>query len=163
MSGPNPYQSPSSTSASATSSEELKQTSVLLVILLHCITLGFYAPYWYTSRRKVLNRLGGSNKIPLGLCIALFLLTPFTNVGSIEQEGSSLMFFYWAMGILNAIVSLVLRFKVQDILKANYEDDFFGLLTFFLGILYLQFKINRLGTQRDDALRGSSFTGIGLG
>ena len=166
MSEANPYQPPSSDpsfeAASTTSKEQLKKTPVLLVILLVIITLGFYTPYWYTSRRKIFNRLAESNKIPLGLCIALFLLTPFANAGTIEQDGSSLVFFYWAISVVWVIVTLVLRYKVQGILEANYEDDFSGLLNFFFSILYLQFKINRLGEARADALQGSSFTGLGL-
>ncbi len=143
MSEPNPYQSPSTASASTTSNEELKQTSVLLVILLQFITLGFYVPYWYTSRRKVLNRLGG-DEINLGLCIAVFVLHFFYLFTPAPQPDAVLSFsvFYWIVLLSYAIVNLVLVFKVKDILAANYDNDFSGFLTLFFQILYLQYKIN---------------------
>ena len=143
MSGPNPYQSPSSASASTTSNQQLKKTSVLLAILLQFITLGFYAPYWYTSRRKVLNRLGG-DEINLGLCIAAFVLNFFYLFTPTPQPDAVLSFsvFYWIVTLSYAIVYLVLAFKVKDILAANYDNDCSGLLTLFFQFLYLQYKIN---------------------
>jgi len=150
MSGINPYQSPSSASA-PTSSEVLKQTSVLLVILLQFITLGFYAPYWYTSRRKVLNHLGG-NEISLGLCIAAFVLTFLYVFTSFNPD---YLGFVLAVSLSYGIVHLVLAFKAKDILEANYNADFSGIITFFLQIVYLQINSSELLDEAQQELPAS--------
>ncbi len=129
---------PSSVPISTTSSEELKKTPVLLVILLFVLTLGFYGVYWFTSRRKVLNRLAGRNEINLGLCIAAFFSALALNIAP-----AMLGDFHFVIRLAASIVLLVLTFRVKDILDANYDSDFSGLLTIFFHIFYLQYKINR--------------------
>jgi len=41
------------------------------------------------------------------------------------------------------MVFITLAFKAMDILDANYDSDFSGILTFFFQFIYLQYKINR--------------------
>ena len=156
MSGINPYESPSSASASTTSSEELKRTRPLVVILLFLVTLGFYGPYWYTSRRKVLNRLAGRNEINLGLCIAAFFSTFVLNI----TEGM-LGDFDVVFRLAAAIVLLVLAFRAKDIIEANYDSDVSGLITFFFGVMYLQYKINS-SERLDEAHQELPASVIGL-
>jgi len=133
--------------------QPLKRSSVIAVVLLSFVTLGFYLPIWFLRRRRGLNSLNSPRKlgvlgpvILLGLqVIDLFLpqdLTPETIV--------SLAVF---------ITVLVLAFRVRFILSDHLTSKIravlpvsvgfptssspSNLLTFFLTIWYLQYKINQ--------------------
>jgi len=151
-----PVQPPSSAPTSTPSSEELKTTNVLLVILLTFVTLGFYGAYWYTSRRKVLNRLAGRNEINQGLCIAAFLSMVVLNI----VEGT-FGYFDMPLRLAGSIVFLVLAFRAKDIIDANYDSDVSGFITLFFGHIYLQYKINS-SERLDEAHQELPASVIGL-
>ena len=60
-----------------------------------------------------------------------------------------------------AIVLLVLAFRAKDIIEANYDSDVSGLITFFFGVMYLQYKINS-SERLDEAHQELPASVIGL-
>ncbi len=150
--------------------EKLEPTSVPLVVLLGLVTFGVYIPIWILNRRKALNTLRSTEKLSpwtLGGILAAFLAyfgtslstglaqtTPVPDwVQPVEVAGRLTLF---AAGL----ALLFQLFKVRRILMDHFvvessgpfsstislqsEAQLSGLATFFLGIYYLQYKINRL-------------------
>jgi hypothetical protein len=148
---------------------QVEDASIAGMLLLTFLTAGIYVPIWFLRRRKALNRLNSPEKLGLpALVVALagylasFLL-PL--VGSfkwgswVEAEN--------ALGPLPPLITLVVGiiivvhcFKVRRILvdhltpqqdgmfsasiRLQYDDLLSRAGTFFLGIFYLQHKINGL-------------------
>ncbi len=141
---------------------ELKKMSVVLVIGLSLITGMIYEPIWFLTRRKALNRLRSSEKLRLfpfvfvlAVFLIVFLIAFFADLaGKKEPEIFNRLLLFAA-----AIVLIFQRFKVKDMLLDHFSPPFSGefasslalqnpapfsgLATFFLGICYLQYKINR--------------------
>ena len=135
----------------------LPETSVLLMIFLMVVTLGIYIPIWFLTRRKAINSLNSSEELSLGMIV-------FTLVAFIGSVGLDLIYPESSLGtfvnLVLGIAVLVLSFKVRSILQDHLspqatgplsstaalqsEVSISGVLTFFCGIFYLQYKINRL-------------------
>jgi len=117
----------------------LKKRSVLLMILFFILTLAFYVPFWFVSRRKALNRLNPRYQVSLVLCILLFVIHAASLFVSGSQET--------VINLAWITVVLVLAFRVKAILNStrfNRREEVSDVLTFFLHIFYLQYKINQL-------------------
>ena len=144
----------------------LKKRSVLLMILFSALTLGFYFPFWFLTRRESLNRLSRGKEISFGMCIAILVMASlslllFTGTG---QQLPSYM-----LDVGTWITTLVLSFRVKDILNDTLlkhrkeqapiflapQEEVAGIFTFFFTIFYLQYKINRLSARVDNSLADS--------
>ncbi len=143
----------------------LRETSVIHVLFLSLITLGIYVPVWYLNRRRALNNLQSSEKLsalPFAFVLALFALMFCAGVASqfvkfpIDLDNSINV-----VSLVCGITLLIQAFKVRRILVDHFtakilpgpfastvamqtDMSLSGVATFFLGILYLQHKINRL-------------------
>ena len=111
------------------------------MLLLGIATWGLYSPIWFLRRRKALNRLGGNIRVwPFVTTITLLIIAFYLYL----TGDSSSRFLRWPAGI----IILVQGLNVRDILEnASQEEDKGRLsfvLTFIIGILYLQYKINRM-------------------
>lgn len=122
-------------------SATLQKTSVIVVILLSIITLGLYPIIWFWRNKEGLNALGLQEKltdVPLALVtiagVAGTVLNLFTDIRSDFFDA------FYGIGLI------VLSFKVKNMLGTRYKGStqFSGVATFFLTILYLQYKINQL-------------------
>jgi hypothetical protein len=148
----------------------LESTSVPWVVFLSLITLGLYVPLWVLSRRKALNNLRSSEKLNLGtlsfiLSMSILGWAASIAAGALGDRGSvsaAMTFgqFGEATLLIGAIELLFQLFKIRRILMDHFsvtslgpfsltvasqsEAHFSGVATFFLGICYLQYKINRL-------------------
>jgi hypothetical protein len=148
----------------------LESTSVPWVVFLSLVTLGLYVPLWVLSRRRALNNLRSTEKLNLGtlsFVLSMFILCWAAGIaaGALRDRGSesaALTFgqFGEATLFIGAIELLFQLFKVRRILMDHFcvtslgpfsltvasqsEAHFSGVATFFLGIYYLQYKINRL-------------------
>ena len=153
---PNPYAPPAepvleterdSADRAAASDYASERRPVVLAILLTLVTGGIYPAVWVYRRRAFLDRLDASKR--LGKTLPSFLLV--ANVVSLlvslgGKETASLEAFVSTVGIIAAIVA---NFRMADILRSNATRtgrfvSVSSLATFFLGIYYLQYKINRL-------------------
>jgi len=138
---------------------EIKK-DVSRVILLTVITFFIYYPIWFLRVRRTLNNLRSDRKI--GYVLPLIVLA-FQIIGlpvSIFQGISKgigmngrivdlVAISYQAINFLNigVVAALILlAFRVRRILLDHFGDgvDLSPVATFFLGIFYLQDKINRL-------------------
>ena len=143
----------------------LRRRSVIAMVMLTVLTLGFYYPIWFLRRRRGLNALDSPRKVamwPFLLLLALFIvefLTGFVSAGRPEQvlgaQASTLLSFSeLAVGIL----VLVQCFSIKDILEDHLrgpensergplaqltEAKLSGFMTFLFTIFYLQHVINR--------------------
>jgi hypothetical protein len=161
----------------------LDQCSVPGLVLLTFLTGGIYQPIWFLLRRKALNGLNSPEK--LGVAGLLVALAAFIGnfaipiVGSFVWgtlvEAENVLVPAHALTLLVAGIIIVVHcFKVRRILldhlapqqegmfsasiRFQYDDMFSRMGTFFLGIYYLQYKINGLTDRLTPEPRGSRET-----
>jgi len=168
----NPYAPPKAVVADAPLSTGLKRRSVVLMIVFTLVTLGMYYPIWFFRRRRALNSLNSSRKLRLwpllAFCVvyALEFAVGFASgEGSPEQTiGPSAVKLLDLLQLIVGIFMLFQCFIIKDILEDHLTEPedpaarrlfvervkLSGLLTFFFGIFYLQYVINRdiAGSQR---------------
>lgn len=134
---------------------ELNGMNLLWLALLTVITFQLYIPVWFLNRRNAINSLRSPNKLGAGvfvfvlvvfsvglmLSIAVPMDEEFTEIGTAEM-----LFISWAiLEVVAGITLLVQLFKARRIFDDHFTYvSFSRIATFFLGIWYLQYKINRL-------------------
>ncbi len=160
-----PHQQISETQA-ITETPVFKKVPVIVTILLTIITLGFYIPYWFLSRLKTINELQSEKKLSSGmiivaiiLFIAAFISAMVSGFMEVIDDGPTSVsnIFDKLSTILNLagnIMLIIRAFEVRRILRDHYNGYLkqnitlsgvgSGLATFFFGVWYLQYKINRL-------------------
>ena len=135
----------------------LKHKNVWLMFFLSIITLGIYMPYWYLTRHQRFNALSSSVKFTQAT-IGIWLLWFITDTllvganfaipesGTLETvEGIASVF-----NLVAAIFGVILAFRAKRILLEHLavigrnDTTMSGILTFFFGFLYIQYKINLL-------------------
>ncbi len=142
-----------------------RRSSLVVVILLTVLTLGFYVPFWFLRRRRWLNRLNSQVKIGFGLPLLMltFQVGAFTIrlMGApYRQQGLTLPASLSLSGLAVSLVQLLLLFKlaymVREILSDHlkkvlsalsshpiqYLVELSGIMTLLFSIWYLQYKIN---------------------
>lgn len=165
----NPYAPPKAAVADV-APPVLKRRSVLLMIVIFVLTLGFYYPIWFLRRRAALNRLDSPKKLhvwPFAIYGAVllvgFLVGMISGATGEEPLGSGTGGLLRLVDIAVGILMIVQGFIVKDILEdhlAGPHDEvpsslfveqvkLSGLMTFFFQIFYLQWAINRyiVGSQ----------------
>ena len=164
----NPYAPPTAAVADP-SRVLLQQRSVILMIVLTLLTVGFYFPIWFLRRREALNQLDSPRKLqvwPFAALIAVMTADLFVNVLIAVQGPDAVspeVVFILGLARLGFGINLVIQsFKTKDILEdhlagpADGMGTMFtervklsGLMTFFFQPLYLQYIINRDIVGRD--------------
>ena len=136
--------------------------SLVVMIVLLVVTLGFYHPVWFLRRRGALNNLDSPVKLALWPFLVYLLFMAFAVVVSIatvdipraERPGLDLTMSIGRLAV--GILVLVQSFRVKRILEDHLAGPgdtvayqigqqpvmLSGLLTFFLSIFYLQYAIN---------------------
>ena len=145
----NPYQAPSSNVPAPGGRAELPKLPVIAMIGLEVITLGFYGPYWFLSRRRTLNRLVPWDELGWFLPVfqVVFMAVSLTAavVFDVVLE-APLPIPERTFDLVVGITGLVVSFRVKGMLEDAYPDDgYSGLWTFLFREFYLQYKINRAG------------------
>lgn len=147
-------------------SRELESCNVALVVALAFITFGLYYPVWFLRRRSGINSLHSSEKIGVGIFAAVLALLSLTllldlSQGYFTSAGMSwLRWFNIIIWFLSSVLLLIQAFKVKRILEEHaekssrglfggsislaQESSLSGVATFFFGIFYLQYKINKI-------------------
>lgn len=141
--------------------ETLRRTNVLGMIVMYLVTAGFYGPVWFLRRREAFNRLRSQERVGSTIFIAVILLLAVSIVlgvagQSMGGEAASLAeILSRAMGLAAGIAMIIQAFKVRRILEDHINvalttagpfsvrENLNGVAVFFLGILYLQYEINR--------------------
>ena len=136
--------------------------SIVVMIVLVVVTLGFYHPVWFLRRRAALNHLDSPVKLALWPLVVYLVFLLFVVVISVaiadvpaeERYGLDLTFSLGRLAV--GILVVVQAFKVKRILEDHLAGPgdtvlreigqepvmLSGLLTFFLSIFYLQHVIN---------------------
>lgn len=124
--------------------EHFSSQSVLGMIGLSIVTLGFYIPFWMRRVSGVLNVLLPANRIgawffpvSMGLTLLSVLLWAGGMEGNLVNSASFVVGLVWAFKIRN---------RMNSLLEAERTTElwFKGPCTFLFTSLYIQFKINKL-------------------
>jgi hypothetical protein len=149
--------------------DRLEDSSVFGVVLLSFLTCGIYQPIWFMTRRKALNNLRSAEKLGmfrLSVALAAFMASVCIPIvgsfkwGSWVQTENALGPLHPLILLVAWVIIVVQGFKVRRILldhmapreegmfsasiRFQYDDLISRMGTFFLGIFYLQYKINNL-------------------
>jgi len=155
--------------AAAEPEAKFEKTSVVVVILLSFLTGGIYLPIWFLRRREAINRLRSPEGIgwaapfaatvafSLGLCAAF--ASGFAGAMGLREAVGELFASGRVLAMVGAVLILFECFRVRRILLDHLhaqssglfsssvalerDTSFSGVATFFFGIWYLQYKINR--------------------
>jgi len=147
----------------------LRRRSVILMIILTVVTIGFYYPIWFLRRRRGLNSLNSPRKLaiwPLILLLAVFVIE--FSVGLIsgprppeEIIGTTAALFLDVLQLAVGILIVVQCFFIKDILEDHLlgpeesaprtifadQAKLSGVMTLIFTIFYLQHGINRVVQQ----------------
>src|SRR2546426_666684 len=157
------------TAAVAEPEAKFEKTSVVVVILLSFITGGIYLPIWFLRRREAINGLRSPESIgwvapfaatvafSLGLCAAF--ASGFAGAMGLREAVGELFASGRVLAMVGAVLILFECFRVRRIVLDHLhtqssglfassvalerDTSFSGVATFFFGIYYLQYKINR--------------------
>jgi len=130
-----------------------KKQSLLSVILLSIITLGIYIPFWFKKIKKVtdtfptkeLSRIKIMVLMITSFLAPIFSFTLSISVNNIEKVYSTNFYgIGYILNILRGLLIIFLSFNLRSILQKQFNVKLNGVLTFFLGPIYLQYKINSL-------------------
>lgn len=132
----------------------IRRSSVFLVVLLSFATAGLYTGVWYLRRRKGLNLLDSTSKLGVtgpGCLIALSTINLF-----LPRDSAPETLVLLAVGVTNLAMAFRVRWMIVDHLRIRiaavlpqstglqeqYKPS--SVLTIFLNIFYLQYKLNEL-------------------
>jgi len=136
--------------------------SLIVMIVLFVVTLGFYHPVWFLRRRAALNHLESPVKLawwPFVVYLVFLVFVIAVNVATVDvpPEERPDLDVTMALGRLAVGLLVVMQaFRVKRILEDHLAGPgdtvvrevgqepvmLSGLLTFFLSIFYLQYVIN---------------------
>ena len=122
--------------------------------MLSTITFGIYVPFWYKKIKKVTDTFPKEKKLNNSLIIILMIssfIAPFfsitltTTFNEIENVFTTNVYGIGTiLNILRSILIIFLSFSLRSILQNQYGAELNAVLTFFLGPIFLQHKINFL-------------------
>lgn len=137
-----------------------------VTLLLSLLTFGLYIPIWFLVQRKAINALSETQKLDLTGPLVITIIYLFSNIVSlfvmlslVSYENTAFVSNFDTIEkfvtLTGGIWTLVLVFRVKNILKEytdrrNYEMGYSGFYAFFLGIYYLQYKINQLLREEEN-------------
>jgi hypothetical protein len=158
----NPYASPQANTYAATDAladaehplHELPSCNVWGMIGLTVITLGLYVNFWTQRAANILNKNPEGEKISSTLVGAFWIVTVGSLLWIIPELLADDAYYVESFGsFLNRagiVLTVVLSFTVRNRLNAltkvppQHAAWFNGWWTFFFGVFYLQWKINRI-------------------
>ena len=134
--------------------DNFKKQSWISVLLLSSITFGIYIPFWYKKIKKVTDTFPQDKKLNntfitvlmiVSFLIPFFSITITTTVNGVENVFTTNFYGIGTiLNILRALLIIFLSFNLRSILQSQYNVNLNPVLTFFLGPVFLQYKINSL-------------------
>lgn len=130
-----------------------KKQSWLSVFFLSLITFMIYVPFWFKKIKLVTDTFSVDKKLNNNLVQALLIVSFVLPVSSMKFNDVSIMFqlFGAVSYVIETILSIsmpllivFLSFNLRSVLENQYGTHLNAVLTFFLGPMYLQHKINSL-------------------
>lgn len=119
--------------------------SVALLVLFTFLSCGLYPAIWYVRRQRFLDELDSDAKLGVGLAWGGVIATAISFVIALIVPPNTPA---QGLSAMTGIISLVQAFRVAHILRSNFARtgrliEVSGVPTFFFGVLYLQYVINR--------------------
>jgi hypothetical protein len=125
------------------------------------MSCGLYQYVWWFLRRRFLDGLDADQKLGLALPIAVGVTSIAGNL--LPLGGKEATPLSGLMLVAAGLLTLTANFRVAAILRSHFRRNYLrlevsGVGTFFLGVYYLQYKINEgadaeLSIPRDEAPR----------
>jgi hypothetical protein len=148
--------------AAAAAAPALWSRSLVVMIVLMIVTLGFYHPVWFLRRRNALNHLDSPVTLaawPFLVYLAYLVFVFVIALATVDVPSAQLSGLNLVMSIIRlavGILVIVQAFRVKRILEDHLAGPgdtvtreigqqpvlLSGILTFFLSIFYLQYVIN---------------------
>ncbi len=140
----------------------LEAGNIPLLILLTVVTAGIYIPCWFLKRARGLNSLRSGDRLHSATFVVILSVEGLAFVlGFLSGVTESVAFTELAnlLGLSAGVLLLAQSFKARAMLRdhvravnpsrahyslTEWDNDFSAVATFFFGIFYLQYKINRL-------------------
>ena len=123
---------------------DVKRENLFLIIIYSLLTLGYYAPYWFMKKDLKFN---GNFKFLIILQIFFLSCMQVIYYNLLGSDFDSLeinKILYIVGSIGYFIVMLVLLFSLKNILMKYLKNtNISDVGVFFLGVLYLQYKLNQ--------------------
>ena len=131
----------------------VRSCSIFLMILLTVVTLGLYINHWVQHMASVLNRRQQRNHISMGL-ITLFWVVSLMSLlwillGIVTEDSLSVVrfsrFLLAARAVFTVYMAFAVRSQLNAVVPTRRNDPVWlqGPWTFWFGIYYLQWMINR--------------------
>ncbi len=155
----NPYAPPTEEAAGEEETErrlprrnpfEDERRPVLVCILLAMVTCGLYSGIWLIRRQRFLDSLRADAKLGWRPTVLILLYVATLGVAFIggATQSPEVIAVDRFLSLAGGIVTLVTNFRVAAILRSEFARSgrllsVSSLGTFFLGIFYLQYKINQ--------------------
>ncbi len=120
------------------------------MLLLSIITLGIYIPFWFRRNKKVTDTFPQEKKLSGGLISLLIFLTiaMIFTAGKLTLNGKVYTLNYYGIKHVfryaELLLIIFLSFNLRSVLQSQFSANLNPILTFFLGPLYLQHKINSI-------------------
>ena len=136
---------PSGARKRGTSVYASEKRSVLLLVLITAATCGLYPAIWYVRRQRFLDELDSDAKLGAGLAWGGLVAIGITSIIAVIMPPNAPL---QGLSAGAGIVSIVQAFRVAHILRSNFARTgrlirVSGVPTFFFGVYYLQYVINR--------------------
>ncbi|HZX36163.1 MAG TPA: hypothetical protein VFF54_06685 [Thermodesulfobacteriota bacterium] len=156
------FKSESNTESSnvATSSNSVEKMSVPALILVMFLTGGIYTGFWFVKRIGSINAMKSVFKFREGIFafiiagfavnVSLLLYVIFQDAALTEELRQTLLRASDVLALVLQVSVLIQCFKVRRVFMDHFNENlkkeikFSWPATFFFGIFYLQYKINRL-------------------
>ena len=153
----------------------IPRVPVIVMILFFVLTLGFYVPAWFLRRRRGLAQLRSPKTLdawPFVVIIVFMLINWALLLATAGRSGD--VGYVFGTGI--SLLAVWQGFRVKDIIEDHIADPegpsvgilsegtrLSGLMTFFLGIFYLQHVLNARVLSSDDSVPHAPVMGLGPG
>lgn len=144
----------------ATSSNSVEKMSVLALILAMFLTGGIYTGFWFVKRIGSINVMESAFKLREGIFafiiagfavnVSLLLYVIFQEAALTEELRQTLLRASDVLSLVLQVSVLIQCFKMRRVFMDHFNENlkkeikFSWPATFFFGIFYLQYKINKL-------------------
>jgi len=137
--------------------KKLEKKNIFIMILLTIITFSIYQPIWFLKQKRAINNLKSKEKLtdtPFIFVIVIYAISVyFLLIYGISDDTTTPSVIDIIDNLITwtaFIIILVMSFKVRRILHQSFNVvlkkniKLSKIWTFFFGIYYLQYKINRI-------------------
>ncbi|MFZ3073251.1 MAG: hypothetical protein WA162_08410 [Thermodesulfobacteriota bacterium] len=143
----------------ATSATSVEKMGVLALVIVMFLTGGIYTGFWFVKRIGAINAMKSEFKLREGIFafiiagfavnVSLLLYVIFQDASLTEELRQTLLQASDILTIVLQVSVLIQCFKARRIFMDHFNENlkkeikFSWPATFFFGIFYLQYKINR--------------------